>query len=433
MRIKCPICHSPISKEEIDPSGNIAFCANCQRSFDIPNLAVTQEKESFYTAFREIIDEMPIEITNNPPKGTWLKQKADSVVVGASMYSTINLIISLSMILSAIIMICILFGGFVNAGDIITKYIFGIVGIVVLIAGVACIITGSFFGFGKVEVVIGEKSYLSKSIGKLGIKKRFNWNAVNSIYIKTIENISSGSEPGAAETQIYIDSINKRLKFGDHLDSDKRNYIFNILNYLCFMHVREDMFTREACEEYSVEAITKYKPRGAWFKQKADRLVIGASTRRWSAIFFLFFTAFWIGFLVFVTIGIATGFIGFDGNYSTIILFSVPFWLVGIFLLIKTLMLLVGKLEAVIGSNSYLFTGVWKLGIKRKFDWGAVKSIQIKAFTYSDADDHIHSSTYIIFEGTGIKFGNQLSDKRRDFMMEVLCHIHADRISGARG
>lgn len=197
MKRKCPICHAAISNQEIDSLG-YAFCPYCQRTVEIADRKMVGEGKPADEVYSHFINEIPDELTENPPQGTWLKQNAEGTVIGGSVFSTINLIISIVWTVIAVIMlgtaVFIIFH--IQAEHILfelMKYLFGGV---FLIVGTRMLMIGVFNVFGKIEVAIEKKSYAYKGIGKLGRKKKFDWHSVRCIYAKTItetRHLSDGS------------------------------------------------------------------------------------------------------------------------------------------------------------------------------------------------------------------------------------------------
>lgn len=178
------------------------------------------------------------------------------------------------------------------------------------------------------------------------------------------------------------------------------------------------------------EEITKYPPRGTWLKQNAGRIVIGASTRSLTgAIFLVFFAAFWNGLLIFMTVGTVGNVFAGSGISGWMLLFLLPFWLAGIFVASQALMTLFGKIEVVVGRDSYVFTGIGSLGAKKRFDWNAAESIYARTFTSQDSEGGTTRRIYLFIDGGGqVKFGGQLSGEKQSYIVEILKYLlHENR------
>jgi hypothetical protein len=82
---------------------------------------------------------------------------------------------------------------------------------------------------GKVEIVIGDDSYVFIGLGKIGIKRRFDWNSTIHIY----EDKNNGN--GFFQNNRYSSSIfiegKTRIKFGSGLKEDRKYFLLTALKY----------------------------------------------------------------------------------------------------------------------------------------------------------------------------------------------------------
>ncbi|MDR0322487.1 MAG: hypothetical protein LBI28_13385 [Treponema sp.] len=181
-------------------------------------------------------------------------------------------------------------------------------------------------------------------------------------------------------------------------------------------------------ETILAEKIIKNPPKGAWKYKDFNKLIIGATTRSLTALFLVPFMIVWSG-----------GSIGgiyimqmITGEFNLFLsLCGIPFLIGSIFLLATTLMTVVGKVEIVIGDDSYVFTGVGKIGIKKRFDWKSVVRIYEDKNTVTGFFSNNRYSSSIYLEGkTRIRFGNGLKEEHKYFLLTALRYYHNIRNYG---
>lgn len=160
-------------------------------------------------------------------------------------------------------------------------------------------------------------------------------------------------------------------------------------------------------------------PKGAWFREEMDKIVVGASTRSPFAIFLVPFSCVWSGFAIGGLYGsqIASG--EFDLYHS---LFGIPFILGSIMIWGMALMAIGGKYEVRIGkTESTVFAGIGTLGWTRHFDWSAVQTIREVSPTMQ------YPYGALMLEGTHrLKFGTGLNESRRYFLLNALKYLKAE-------
>lgn len=179
----------------------------------------------------------------------------------------------------------------------------------------------------------------------------------------------------------------------------------------------------EAVDQDSVNAdILLNPPKGAWFKQEIDKIVVGASTRSPIAFFLVPFMCVWSGGSLGGIYGsqIAKG--EFDLIHS---LFGIPFILGSIIFWTYALMAIWGKVEVSISHNSSIFVGIGSMGWTRRFDWSEVQVIREDGTQIRYPGGHPGA---IVMEGTErLKFGTGLNEKRRYFVLSVLKYLKSIR------
>ena len=187
-------------------------------------------KQAVKSAYRDSGDiSEDFNVNVNEPKGVWHRQTAEGTVVGGSMMTLLTLFMSLFEMLVFILANAVLIWFFIDMKYTDARLLIGIFEVFLIIVGMNSIIKHTYYGFGKVEVLIGEKSHVFMGIGKLGIKKGFEWNMIRYMNLK---------EPAE---YIYIES-DKLIKFGKGMDRDRLKYIFNTLQSLHRAGIQVDSF-----------------------------------------------------------------------------------------------------------------------------------------------------------------------------------------------
>jgi hypothetical protein len=177
----------------------------------------------------------------------------------------------------------------------------------------------------------------------------------------------------------------------------------------------------ESIDQDAVSAeILRNPPKGAWFREETDRIVVGGSTRSPVAFFLVPFMCVWSG-------GSLGGIYGTQiakGHFNlTESLFGIPFLLGSILFWSLALMSIWGKAEVSIGRNSFVFIGIGSVGWKRRFDWLSVKTIRedVTSMRYPGSQQ-----AAIVMEGSErLKFGTGLNEARRYFLLNALKYLHA--------
>ncbi|MAE61448.1 MAG: hypothetical protein CMJ49_08850 [Planctomycetaceae bacterium] len=162
-------------------------------------------------------------------------------------------------------------------------------------------------------------------------------------------------------------------------------------------------------------------PRGAWFRDDIDKMIVGASTRTPFACFIIPFTCVWAGGSMTAIYGsqIANG--EFDLVAS---LFGIPFLIGSIILVTVSAMSVCGKVEVSIGSDSAVFVGVGPLGWTRRFDWDAVQAIKDAPMPMPMPGGFFGG---ILLDGHHrLKFGSNLNEKRRHFVLNALKYLKSE-------
>ena len=171
-------------------------------------------------------------------------------------------------------------------------------------------------------------------------------------------------------------------------------------------------------------------PKGTWKYENYDNIIAGASTRSPIALFLAPFMAVWSGGSIG---GIYITQIISDKFNLMLSLFGLPFLIGTVILLFITLMTIAGKVEVVIGMDSYVFTGLGIVGRKKRFDWNSIVRIYESEPSHRTTEtDHEDRGTVnrraIFMEGdTRIKFGSGLNEERRYYLVTELQYLHKNK------
>lgn len=163
-------------------------------------------------------------------------------------------------------------------------------------------------------------------------------------------------------------------------------------------------------------------PSGAWYNDTPTGFRVGATTRCIPLLLFLVpFTVVWAG-------GSMGGIYGtqiVQGKFIPLLcLFGLPFVAGSVMLLGVTLMTLAGKIVVEVDSGQgRVFTGVAGIGWSQSFQWDEIDAVKLER-TYSNRRRVQYS---IALEGaTRVRFGSQLSDARRFYILNALRTLKAN-------
>jgi hypothetical protein len=167
-----------------------------------------------------------------------------------------------------------------------------------------------------------------------------------------------------------------------------------------------------------------HPPKGAWLKQVGGGFELGANTRSAAAFFLVPFTLFWSG-------GSLAGIYGsqlvkgeFDWKLS---LFGLPFLLGSCFLVPLAATSAFGKL--IVRSEGFrgsVFIGVGPIGWTRRFRWDEITGVRMSQTKWQQNNRHL-PLIELTRDAGPVRFGSQLTEQRRNFMLAALRQILAVR------
>ena len=221
MKIICPACRRLVEKENINAEKDYAFCPVCQEAFMISALLQGDNGDQNETELFE-------KIMREPPRGTWKHEDFDKKTIGATMRSPFAFFL---------VPFMMVWSGGSLGGIYLTQLISGKFNLVISLIGLPFLLGSIIFWSmtvmtiaGKVEVIIGKDSYVFTGVGKLGIKKRFDWDSAVRIYEDKI--LPNGFFHNARyASSIFIEG-KTRIKFGAGLREDRKYFLLTALKYL---------------------------------------------------------------------------------------------------------------------------------------------------------------------------------------------------------
>lgn len=163
-------------------------------------------------------------------------------------------------------------------------------------------------------------------------------------------------------------------------------------------------------------------PTGVWFEQTRDGFKLGVSMRSYEWLIIGPVACFWTALMAFFTWGI----LHLEGvERLVLLLFMTPFYLLGLYLWSRLLMIVGGKAEVVVDGNwGNVFAGVGTAGRRRCFNWDQIKKVRIAKFYRKDKD----TLQEISLEGEKvINFARGSKMERLRFMLIALRLMHRNR------
>jgi hypothetical protein len=172
--MNCPKCQSRIPNENINIVTDVAQCEECKFLFKVSeNLSSsksTEHKEEKDASFN----------ISNPPKGAWISEKSDALVIGATTRSPAAFFMVPFMLVWSGVSLGGIYGNQIVEGrfDLSTS----LSGLPFILGSVLFWGFALMFVIGKVEVTLdytGGKIFTG--MGKLGLTKRFQLDEIISV------------------------------------------------------------------------------------------------------------------------------------------------------------------------------------------------------------------------------------------------------------
>jgi hypothetical protein len=207
--MKCPICNTEIHNQNINIQTDVAQCQSCNNIFKISENLVESNLGGFDI--------------NNPPKGTWIRNEMNQIVIGATTRSPIAFFIVPFMMVWSGVSIGGIYGTQIAKGEFDPTI--SLFGIPFLIGSIIFWAFALMTIWGKVELTLdkqGGKTFTG--LGGIGLTKKFTWDEVSAVREKQ----SNFNYPGSQGGSILLEG-QRRISFGMGVKESRRYYLFRAL------------------------------------------------------------------------------------------------------------------------------------------------------------------------------------------------------------
>jgi hypothetical protein len=168
-------------------------------------------------------------------------------------------------------------------------------------------------------------------------------------------------------------------------------------------------------------------PGGAWYEQTATGWRLGTSVRSAGAFYHVPFFLIWSG----LSLGFLYGSQFVEGRFNwEYSVFGLPFLYGSVWLASDAMMSLAGKIVVTVdhGQGS-VFRGIGSIGRTRRFDWNAVSSVEVREV---GRINNFKQQAISLDGPSRIVFGSLLSKPRRQYLLDGLRQLLAERNQGRR-
>ena len=211
MNMLCPQCGSLLPPEAVNIATDLAQCPECGQVSRAAACVVE--------------DAISKDVLRQPPPGTWLRQEADAIVVGATMRSKAAwFLIPFTAVWSGFSMF-----GIYGTQIIDRKFDLGqsLFGIPFLIGTVLLVGTIIYMLFGRQEWRLDEDGgAVFNGVGRFGKRRRFAWKDLTRIHIHTIR-----GDKGNTSFNLILEGISPELKVSLPERKDRQQFILNAIRY----------------------------------------------------------------------------------------------------------------------------------------------------------------------------------------------------------
>ena len=211
MRMLCPQCGSALPPEAINISTDLAQCPECGQV----NRASACVVE----------DEISKDVLRQPPPGTWLRQEADAIVVGATMRSKAAWGAALFTAICGGISMFAAYGTQIIDGKFDPfRTLFGIPFLLVTIFLVG---TTIYMIFGRQEWHLNEDGGSGfNGVGRFGKRWRFAWKDLSRIHTHTTRD-----NHGNTSYKLILEGVSPELKISLPECKERQQFIINAIRY----------------------------------------------------------------------------------------------------------------------------------------------------------------------------------------------------------
>lgn len=209
--MNCPECNAVVLAENINVATDVGKCQNCELVF------VVSENLSKHNDGFDI---------NNPPKGAWIRNEIDHLVIGASTRTPIAFfLVPFGLIWSGGSLVGIYGSQLLNQKFEPLFFLFGIpflLGSIFLWSQILMTI------WGKVELTLDSKGgKILTGVGKFGYERYFTWDEIATIS----EGVSQFNSIGNKGVKLMFEGV-RRVSFGTGLNEERRFYLLKALRII---------------------------------------------------------------------------------------------------------------------------------------------------------------------------------------------------------
>ena len=211
MKMLCPQCGSALPPEAVNIATDLAQCPECGQV----NRASACVVE----------DEISKDVLRQPPPGTWLRQEADAIVVGATMRSKSAWPMALFTSIWGGIGIFGIYGiQIIKRSFELTPTLFGIPFLLVTIFLVK---TTIYMIFGHQEWHLDEDGGSGfNGVGRFGKRWRFAWKDLSRIHTHTTRD-----NHGNTSYKLILEGVSPELKISLPECKERQQFIINAIRY----------------------------------------------------------------------------------------------------------------------------------------------------------------------------------------------------------
>jgi len=220
--MKCPNCNTEVQKQNINIQADVAQCHNCDSIFKISENLDDGNADGFDL--------------NNPPKGAWIRNEMNQIVIGGTTRSPIAFFLIPFMVIWSGGSLGGIYGTQLAQGKF--DPLMSLFGIPFLIGSIIFWSLALMSIWGKVELTLDKQGgRVFTGLGSIGLRKRFTWDEVSTVKEKQ----SNINYPGNQGGSIVLEG-KRRISFGMGVKESRRYYIYRALKSILYkMNVNKNV------------------------------------------------------------------------------------------------------------------------------------------------------------------------------------------------
>lgn len=207
--MNCPKCHKEVANANINVQTDVGHCQHCGEVFRLSENLGATSSGSFDA--------------NHPPKGAWIKNGENRMVIGATTRSPMAFFLVPFMLVWSGGSIGGIYGSQILKGEF--DLFMSLFGIPFLIGSVIFWSVALMAIWGKVELTLDRNGgKVFTGIGIVGRTKKFSWNEIDGVK----EGASSLKYRGSQGRAICLEG-KRRISFGTGVKESRRYYLLRAL------------------------------------------------------------------------------------------------------------------------------------------------------------------------------------------------------------